>query len=73
MSGFVPLIHSFLYSNVAVPNYPFVQFVGGALLYGLGAAFYVARIPEKYWSNTFDIWVSVLPFLDILLKLIPER
>ena len=69
MSGFVPLIHSFLTSNLAVPNYPFVHFVGGAILYGLGAAFYVARIPEKYWSDTFDIWVRVLLYLDGLTKL----
>ena len=66
MSGFVPLIHSFLSSNLAVPNYPFVHFVGGAILYGTGAAFYVVRVPEKYWSDTFDIWVGVLLNFGVL-------
>lgn len=40
-------------------EYPFANFAGGATLYVLGAVFYVRRIPEKYWPEIFDIWVSM--------------
>ena len=31
-----------------------------AVLYISGALLYAARIPEKYFPGTFDIWVSII-------------
>ena len=59
--GFIPILHAHLSPNLTLPpDYPFANFAGGAALYVLGAAFYVNRVPEKYWPNVFDIWVGTL-------------
>lgn len=30
----------------------------------LALFFYLTHIPERFWSHTFDIWVSVLPYFS---------
>lgn len=61
LSGFVPVFHAVLSPDLALPGHSTAYFVGGAMLYGLGAVFYVHRIPEKHWPDIFDIWVSRHP------------
>lgn len=37
------------------------------LLYSLALFFYLTHIPEKWWPNSFDIWVSGSLFLHCSL------
>ena len=38
------------------------------LFYFLAVFFYLTHIPEKWWPNTFDIWVCVLPTLTLFSR-----
>ena len=71
LSGFVPIFHAILSPKLALPGHSTAYFVGGAILYGLGAVVYVQRIPEKYWPDIFDIWVS--HHLDSLVSMQADK
>ena len=59
LAGYVPLLHAVLASGFAAPDYPLTKFVGGGVYQGLGAVFYVNRIPERLWPRKFDYLVSL--------------
>ena len=44
--------------KAGLENFPFEKWSIMALLYLIGAAIYVARVPEKLFPGTFDVWVS---------------
>lgn len=60
LSGFAPVIHGlFLYGWDAMwvrSGMPYYLLEG--LVYGLGAFFFITRIPESVWPGGFDIWFS---------------
>lgn len=60
LSGFAPIMHGvFLYgwSQMWVRSGMPYYFLEG-LVYGLGAFFFVTRIPESIWPGKFDIWFA---------------
>ncbi|KIW85526.1 hypothetical protein Z517_00918 [Fonsecaea pedrosoi CBS 271.37] len=69
LSGFAPIIHGlFLYgwSEMWVRSgMPYWLLEG--LVYGIGAFFFVTRIPESIWPGAFDIWFSSHQFFHVLV------
>lgn len=60
-SGVIPMAHKVILEGLeGLEKFPSLHIAGILLLYLVGTFFYVTRVPEKYWSGTFDIWVSVL-------------
>ncbi|EHY59097.1 ADIPOR-like receptor IZH2 [Exophiala dermatitidis] len=60
LSGFAPIIHGMLlygwkemWLRSGMPYY-----LLEGLAYGIGAFFFITRIPESIWPGTFDIWFS---------------
>lgn len=61
LSGFAPIVHMALAEGIeGLTHFPLIHITIVCLCYILGTAFYVTRIPEKYWPSTFDLWVSFL-------------
>jgi adiponectin receptor len=60
LSGFAPIIHGILlygWDEMMVRSGMPYYFLEG-LVYGIGAFFFLTRIPESIWPGTFDIWLS---------------
>ena len=58
-SGFAPVAHMTIVEGMAgLQNFPIQKWCIMALFYLAGAVVYVARVPEKFFPGTFDIWVS---------------
>ena len=61
LSGFAPIVHMALAEGIkGLTHFPLIHITIVCLCYILGTAFYVTRIPERYWPGTFDLWVSFL-------------
>ncbi|KAI9665925.1 MAG: hypothetical protein M1821_003860 [Bathelium mastoideum] len=57
-SGFAPIAHGALSGTISLQGFSLEYIAAESAFYLLGTAIYVARIPEKYWSGIFDVWVS---------------
>ena len=58
-SGFASVAHMAIVERLAgLQDFPIQAFALMAVFYLSGAIFYVARVPERFSSGTFDIWVS---------------
>lgn len=57
-SGFAPILHAALAPHLTLDGFALEYVAAQSAFYLLGTAFYVTRVPEKYWSGVFDIWVS---------------
>jgi hypothetical protein len=61
-SGYLPIIHTVLFVGIdGLRTFPLINTIITCTLYLLGAGVYVTRVPEKYWSGKFDIWVGSSP------------
>lgn len=59
-SGFAPVVHMAILEGMSgVQKFPFQTLAIMALFHLGGAFIYVARVPEKHYPGTFDIWVSL--------------
>ena len=71
LSGFAPIIHGlWLYGYAQMwvrSGMPYYLLEG--LIYGLGAFFFAARIPESIWPGRFDIWCSSHQIFHVLVVL----
>ena len=69
LSGFAPLTHGlYLYGWAQMwvrSGMPYYLLEG--LVYGVGAAFFVTRIPESIWPGKFDIWCSSHQIFHVLV------
>ncbi|KAJ8127452.1 hypothetical protein O1611_g6186 [Lasiodiplodia mahajangana] len=54
--GFVPIFHAALSPKLTLEGFSLEHVAAQSILYLLGAAFYVNRVPEKYCRGTFDVW-----------------
>lgn len=57
-SGFAPILHAALSPALTLDGFSLECVIAQSAFYLLGTVFYVNRIPEKYWSGIFDVWVS---------------
>lgn len=58
-SGFASMAHMAIVERLAgLQDFPIQAFALMAVFYLLGAIFYNSRVPERFFSGTFDIWVS---------------
>lgn len=59
VSGLAPVAHIAINEGMTgLDNFPLRDWGVMALFYLAGAIIYVARIPEKFFPGTFDLWVS---------------
>ncbi|EXJ80870.1 hypothetical protein A1O3_07156 [Capronia epimyces CBS 606.96] len=69
LSGFAPIVHGLLlygWADMWVRSgMPYYLLEG--LVYGLGAFFFVTRIPESIWPGSFDIWFSSHQLFHVLV------
>jgi adiponectin receptor len=69
LSGFAPIIHGLLlygWSEMWVRSgMPYWLLEG--LVYGIGAFFFITRLPESIWPGRFDIWFSSHQFFHIFV------
>lgn len=57
-SGFAPILHAALSPALTLDGFSLEYVIAQSAFYLLGTVLYVNRIPEKYWSGIFDVWVS---------------
>ena len=59
-SGFIPVAHLAHLDGAlaASTGFPLQSSASMVLFYAAGAAFYIARFPEKYWPGKFNLLVS---------------
>ena len=58
-SGFASVAHMAIVERLAgLQDFPIQAFALMAVFYLSGAIFYVARVPERFYPGSFDIWVS---------------
>lgn len=71
LSGFAPITHGLIlygWNEMWVRSgMPYWLLEG--LVYGVGAFFFVTRIPESIWPGSFDIWFSSHQFFHIFVVL----
>ncbi len=69
LSAFLPIIHgTLLYPYVTLQNRMGISnFLGLGILNLTGAAIYAARVPERWFPRTFDIWGSSHQIMHILV------
>ena len=53
-TGLIPPLHKGLQGFAVTEDAAMI------LLYSLALFFYLTHIPERWWPNTFDLWVSGL-------------
>ena len=69
LSGFAPIIHGLVlygWSEMWVRSGMPYWFLEG-LVYGIGAFFFITRIPESIWPGRFDIWFSSHQFFHVFV------
>lgn len=67
-SGYAPVVHMAIVEGMAgLQNFPIQKWSIMALFYLAGAVFYVARVPEKFFPGTFDIWGTSHQIFHILV------
>ena len=53
------ILHLYLYADERfVYKFDIWPWLGGGILYGIGAVIYAMKCPEKYVKKKFDIWGS---------------
>ena len=58
-SGFVPILHLLLSVGVdGLKHFPMTHLAMMILCYAFGVAVYAGHVPEKFWPEYFDVWVS---------------
>ncbi|GAP93058.1 putative hemolysin-III channel protein Izh2 [Rosellinia necatrix] len=67
-SGFAPILHAALSPSLTLDGFSVEHVVAQSAFYLLGTAFYVNRIPEKYWRRTFDVWGASHQVFHILVS-----
>ena len=60
LSAFVPVVHGIILNGWEVQNQrmAITHFLGLGLLNAMGTVIYAARIPEKWYPKTFDVYGS---------------
>ena len=68
-SAFVPVVHGIVLHGWEVQNQrmAIVYFLGLGLLNGTGTVIYAARVPEKWFPKTFDIFGSSHQIMHVLV------
>ena len=57
-SGIVPIGQvALMEGSAGLARFPLANIAVTCISYAIGTSFYVARLPEKRWPGTFDIWV----------------
>ena len=59
--GLVPPLYM-VCKNQGLQGFAIKHGVVTMLLYSLAAFFYLSHLPERWWPDTFDIWVSNLSY-----------
>ncbi|KAI2602749.1 hemolysin-III channel protein-like protein Izh2 [Hypoxylon sp. NC1633] len=54
-SGFAPILHAAVSPTLTLDGFSLQHVAAQSVFYLLGTAFYINRIPEKYWRGTFDV------------------
>ncbi|KIW20025.1 hypothetical protein PV08_00600 [Exophiala spinifera] len=69
LSGFAPIIHGlFLYGwNEMLIRSGMQYYLLEGLVYGIGAFFFLTRVPESIWPGSFDIWLSSHQVFHVLV------
>lgn len=69
LSAFVPVVHGIIINGWKIQNQrmAITYFLGLGLLNGTGTAIYAARIPEKWYPRTFDIYGSSHQIMHVLV------
>ena len=69
LSAFVPVVHGIMLNGWEVQNrrMAITYFLGLGLLNGTGTVIYAARLPEKWYPGTFDIWGSSHQIMHVLV------
>ncbi|KAJ2991609.1 hypothetical protein NUW58_g2458 [Xylaria curta] len=67
-SGFAPILHAALSPSLTLDGFSVEHVLAQSAFYLLGTAFYVNRIPEKYWRGTFDVWGASHQVFHILVS-----
>jgi adiponectin receptor len=71
LSGFAPIVHGICmygWSEMWVRSGMPYWFLEG-LVYGIGAFFFISRVPESIWPGKFDIWFSSHQFFHVFVVL----
>ncbi|ETI22251.1 hypothetical protein G647_06324 [Cladophialophora carrionii CBS 160.54] len=71
LSGFAPIIHGIVlygWDEMWVRSGMPYWFLEG-LVYGIGAFFFITRLPESVWPGRFDIWLSSHQFFHVFVVL----
>ena len=69
LSGFAPIFHGLVlygWSEMWVRSGMPYWFLEG-IIYGIGAWFFLTRIPESIWPGRFDIWFSSHQFFHVFV------
>jgi len=71
LSAFIPVVHGILRNGWELQNQrgSVEYFIGLGLLNATGTAIYAARIPERWYPRTFDIYGSSHQFMHVLVAL----
>lgn len=69
LSAFVPVMHGILLNGWEVQNgrMAITYFLGLGLLNGTGTVIYAARVPEKWFPRTFDVYGSSHQIMHVLV------
>jgi len=69
LSGFAPIIHGLLLYgwNEMLIRSGMQYYLLEGLVYGIGAFFFLTRIPESIWPGSFDIWFSSHQIFHVLV------
>ena len=69
LSAFVPVVHGTILNGWKVQNQRMAisYFLGLGLLNAIGTVVYAARIPEKWFPKTFDIYGSSHQIMHVLV------
>ncbi|RYP77226.1 hypothetical protein DL771_001275 [Monosporascus sp. 5C6A] len=67
-SGFAPIFHAALSPSLTLDGFSLEYVIAQSAFYLLGTAFYVNRIPEKYWSGIFDVWGASHQIFHVLVN-----
>ena len=69
LSAFVPVVHGIMLNGWEKQNrrMAITYFLGLGLLNGTGTVIYAARLPEKWYPRTFDIYGSSHQIMHVLV------
>ncbi|KAI4861527.1 hemolysin-III channel protein-like protein Izh2 [Hypoxylon rubiginosum] len=67
-SGFAPILHAAVSPRLTLDGFSLEHVAAQSAVYLLGTAFYINRIPEKYWRETFDVWGASHQLFHVLVS-----